>query len=251
MRNTVSAVVITYNEAANIGACLDALAWCDERIVLDCGSTDETLAIARAAGARVEVTPDWPGFGSQKNRALALASGDWVLSIDADERVTPPLASEIRAAVAASDAPDVFLLPRLSSYCGQWMRHGDWYPDDVARLFRRGRARFTDALVHESLQFEGPARRLRQELRHHSYRNLEQVLSKLDAYSTAGARAMSARGRRGGVGSALLHGFWTFLRGYVLRRGFLDGRLGFVLALSNAHGAYYRYVKLWLLELRP
>ena len=245
---SISAIVITYNEALNIQACLDALAWCDERIVLDRGSSDDTCELALAAGARVETTADWPGFGIQKNRALDLAHGDWILSIDADERVTPALAAEIRAAIVTDGAPDVFRIPRLSSYCGQWIRHGDWYPDDVARLFRRGRARFTEALVHESLRFEGPAGRLREVLLHHSYRDLGQVLSKLDAYSTAGARAMAARGRHAGVGSALLHGFWTFLRGYVFRRGFLDGRMGFVLALSNAHGAYYRYVKLWLLE---
>jgi glycosyltransferase involved in cell wall biosynthesis len=248
---TVSAVIITRDEAANLPACLESLAWCDEIVVLDSGSTDATPELARAAGARVHISPDWPGFGPQKNRALALAGCDWVLSIDADERVSPELAREIREAVRAPGAPAAFAMPRLSSYCGQFMRHGDWYPDDVLRLFRRGSARFSDDLVHERLLVDGPRARLRARLLHHSFRDMHQVLAKLDAYSSAGARAMHARGRRSGVLGALGHGAWTFLRGYVFKRGFLDGRLGLVLALSNAHGAYYRYIKLWLLQREP
>ena len=248
---TVSAVIITRDEAANLPACLESLSWCDEIVVLDSGSSDATPELARAAGARVHISPDWPGFGPQKNRAIGLAGCDWVLSIDADERVSPELAREIRQAVRAPGAPAAFAIPRVSSYCGQFMRHGDWYPDDVLRLFRRGSARFSDDLVHERLLVDGARGRLRSTLLHHSFRDMHQVLAKLDAYSSAGARAMHARGRRSGVLGALGHGAWTFLRGYVFKRGFLDGRLGLVLALSNAHGAYYRYIKLWLLQREP
>ena len=248
---TVSAVIITRDEAANLPACLESLSWCDEIVVLDSGSSDSTPELARAAGARVHVSPDWPGFGPQKNRAIGLAGCDWVLSIDADERVSPELAREIRQAVRAPGAAAAFAIPRVSSYCGQFMRHGDWYPDDVLRLFRRGSARFSDDLVHERLLVDGARGRLRSTLLHHSFRDMHQVLAKLDAYSSAGARAMHARGRRTSVLGALGHGAWTFVRGYVLKRGFLDGRLGLVLALSNAHGAYYRYIKLWLLQREP
>ncbi len=248
---TVSAVIITRDEAANLPACLESLSWCDEIVVLDSGSSDATPELARAAGARVHISPDWPGFGPQKNRAIGLAGCDWILSIDADERVSPELAREIRQALRAPDAPAAFAIPRVSSYCGQLMRHGDWYPDEVLRLFRRGSARFSDDLVHERLLVDGTRARLRCSLLHHSFRDMHQVLAKLDAYSTAGARAMHARGRRTSVLGALGHGAWTFVRGYVLKRGFLDGRLGLVLALSNAHGAYYRYIKLWLLQREP
>ena len=245
---TIGAVIITRDEARTLPACLASLSWCDEIVVLDCGSTDATVELARTAGARVEVTPDWPGFGPQKNRALQLARSDWVLSIDADERVDADLADEIRAAVSSGAEYVGYRMPRLSSFCGRYMRHGGWYPDRVLRLFRRDRGRFSDDIVHETVQCRGPIGDLRCDLRHESFHDFEQVLRKIDAYSTAGAVKLHARGRRGSLGRAVAHGAWTFVRGYVLRAGFLDGRMGLALALSNAHGTYYRYVKLWLLQ---
>ncbi len=249
-RPTISAVIITRDEARNLPDCLAGLAWCDEIVVLDSGSTDDTLRIARDAGARVEVSADWPGFGPQKNRALQHARCDWVLSIDADERVDAELAAEIRDAVTSGAAYTGYRMPRLSSFCGRFMRHGGWYPDRVLRLFRRDCGRFSDDIVHETVQCRGAIGDLRHDLRHESFRDFEQVLRKIDAYSTAGAAKAHARGRRGSIGRALAHGAWTFFRGYVLRAGFLDGRMGLALALSNAHGTYYRYVKLWLLQQR-
>mgnify|MGYP002622438396 FL=1 len=162
----VSAVLITRNEEANLPACLDSLKWVDEIVVVDSASTDRTREIARDAGANVFDHTDWPGFGPQKNRAIAQATGDWVLSIDADERVSPELAAEIRRVVATADAANGYALPRLSSYCGRYMRHSGWWPDYVPRLFRRGRARFSDDLVHERLIVEGPVGRLEGLLRH-------------------------------------------------------------------------------------
>jgi glycosyltransferase involved in cell wall biosynthesis len=251
---TLSVIVITKNEASRIGACLAAVAFARERIVVDSGSTDATAEIARAAGARVEVTPDWPGFGLQKNRALALATGDWVLSIDADEFVSAALADEIRAAIASAPR-DVaaFELPRLSRYCGRPMRHGGWWPDPVLRLFRRGAARFSDDAVHERVVLADPTARvmrLKTPLDHDSFRTLEEVLDKVDRYSTAGAAMLHARGRRGSLRAAIGHGLWTFVRTYLMRRGFLDGREGFMLAVSNAEGTYYRYLKLAQLDAR-
>jgi glycosyltransferase involved in cell wall biosynthesis len=244
----LSAIIITRNEAAKIADCLDSLSFCDERIVVDCGSEDDTVRIAREHGARVEHHP-FEGFGAQKNFALSLATGDWVLSVDADERVSPALAVELNAAMAAA-AADGFEMPRLSTFLGREMRHSGWYPDYVLRLFRRGRARFSNDIVHERVVCEGAVRRLTEPLTHHPVERIEDALSRMDRYSSAGAEKMVASGRRVTFASGFLHGFWTFLRVYVFRAGFLDGREGLLLAIVNAEGAYYRYMKAWLLARR-
>jgi glycosyltransferase involved in cell wall biosynthesis len=240
--------VITRNEEANIGPCLDALAFCDERIVVDAGSTDRTIALAREKGARVE-THDWQGFGAQKNFALSLAQGDWVLSVDADERVSPALAREIERALVEGRA-DGYEIPRLSSFVGRQMRHSGWFPDYVLRLFRRGKARFSDDLVHERVICDGPVARLTEQLAHDSVTRLEQAISRVDRYSTAGAEMLVASGRRVSFAQGITHGVWSFFRAYVLRLGFLDGHAGFLLAVANAEGTYYRYMKAWLAQRR-
>jgi glycosyltransferase involved in cell wall biosynthesis len=240
----LSAIVITKNEAGNIDACLDALAFCDERIVVDASSDDDTIKRAQASGARV-VTHDWSGFGPQKNFALSLAQGDWILSIDADERVTPALAAAIRSAIQRVDT-DGYEMPRLSTFCGRPMRHSGWYPDYVLRLFRRGRARFSDDLVHERVICEGRVARLSEPLLHNPVARLEDALSRMDRYSSAGADMLAASGRRISFMTGIWRGLWSFLRTYLLRAGFLDGREGFLLAIANAEGTYYRYMKAWL-----
>jgi hypothetical protein len=169
-----------------------------------------------------------------------------VLSLDADEWVTPALASEIRAAVERADAPEGFELPRLSSFVGREMRHSGWWPDYITRLFRRGAARFSDDLVHERVVVNGAVGRLTEPLRHESFTSLEEVVDKMNRYSSASARMRVGRGKSGSVGGAVAHGLWAFIRTYVLRAGFLDGREGFVLAVANAEGTYYRYLKTWL-----
>jgi glycosyltransferase involved in cell wall biosynthesis len=239
----LSAIIITRNEARNIAACLDSVAFCDERIVVDCGSDDGTVAAAAAAGATVVVHP-WSGFGAQKNFALAQARGDWVLSIDADERVTAPLAAEIMATVKAATACG-YEINRLSTFLGRPMHHSGWSPDYVLRLFRRDKARFSDDLVHERVVCEGPIGRLAGVIDHHPVRCIEDALRRVDSYSTAGA-AMLASKRRVSFASGITHGLWSFLRAYVVRLGFLDGREGFLLAVANAEGTYYRYMKAWL-----
>jgi glycosyltransferase involved in cell wall biosynthesis len=240
----LSAIVITRNEAANIGACLDSLAFCDERIVVDCGSIDATADIARGKGARVEFN-EWRGFGAQKNHALSLASGTWVLSIDADERVTPELAAAIKAAIAGGGA-DAFEFPRLSSFCGRQIRHSGWYPDYVLRLFRRDKASFDDAIVHERAICTGVVKRLRPPLIHEPVVKLEDALTRLDRYSTAKAQAIVASGKRVSFFSGIGHGLVSFLRAYVWRAGFLDGAEGFLLAVFTAETSYYPYMKAWL-----
>lgn len=244
----LSVIIIACNEADNIVDCLASVAFADERIVLDSGSTDDTVALARAAGARVEVTPDWPGFGPQKNRALDLATGDWVLSIDADERVTPALAEEIQAVIVTGQSVAAYEIPRLSSFCGKFIRHSGWRPDAVLRLFRRDVARFTDAAVHERVITEAPVGRLKAHFLHYTYPDLGSAILKMNRYSSDAAAMMHAKGRRASIASAFGHSVWTFTRIYLLRRGFLDGGHGFVLAVLAAMGSFSRYTKLAFLN---
>lgn len=244
---SLSVVVITKNEATNIAKCLASVSFADEIIVLDNGSDDGTAEIARSLGARVHTTLDWPGFGPQKNRALELATGEWVLSIDADETVTPDLRTEIQNAMSQTEVC-VFRCPRLSSYCGQTIHHSGWYPDYVTRVFKRGNARFSDDVVHERLLTNDVVKTLTSPLLHDSFRNFEAVVEKINRYSSASAVALYEKGCRASFSAAFTHGSWAFFRTYVLRAGFLDGRMGLALAISNAQGSYYRYLKLWLME---
>lgn len=244
---SLSVIIITKNEAEDIRGCLESVAWADEIIVVDTDSTDGTAAICRELGAQVHVH-DWPGFGAQKNRALDYATYDWVLSLDADERVTPELRREMEIVMRESAAIAAYDIPRSSSYCGRFMRHSGWYPDYVTRLFRRGLARFSDDLVHERLLVEGKVGKLHGELLHYAFRDLEEVLRKVDQYSTAGAQKKYQKGGKATLTGAVLRGVWSFVRTYFLRGGILDGREGFMLAVSNAEGTYYRCVKLMLLN---
>ena len=242
----ISAVIIAKDEERALPACLASLGWVDEIVVLDSASTDRTREIAAAHGARIVESRDWPGFGPQKNRAIELSKGEWILSIDADERVSPELASEIQTVLGNAGSVDAFAMRRSSSYCGRAIRHSGWWPDYVTRVFRRGRARFSDDLVHERLIVTGRVERLSGILHHESFVDLEDVLDKVNRYSSLGAEQAAAAGKQGGVGTALAHGLAAFVRTYVIRAGFLDGREGLMLAVSNAEGAYYKYLKLWL-----
>ena len=244
---SLSAIIIAKNAESTIRRCLESVAWADEIVVVEHGSADRTADICRDAGARLHQTSDWPGFGRQKNRALDLARGEWVLSLDADEWVTPGLRAEIARAISAPGGSAAFRFPRRSSFCGRFMRHSGWWPDYVTRLFRRGTARFSDVPVHEKLVVDGAVGTLAQPLLHESVSGLDQMLVKINGYSSASATMLYASGRRASLLSALWHGGWTFFRTYVLHAGFLDGREGLMLAIANAEGSYYRYLKLMLL----
>jgi glycosyltransferase involved in cell wall biosynthesis len=247
----LSVIIITRNEEANIGECLASVSFARERVVVDSGSTDATVALARQAGARVEVMPDWPGFGMQKNRALDLATEPWVLSLDADERVTPQLREEILRVLAADAPRQAWSVPRRSSFCGTYMGHSGWYPDRVVRLFRRGSARFSDDVVHERVVTGDPIGQLQGDILHTTYPDLETMLEKLNRYSTASASLMFGKGERSTFGGAFVRGAWAFFRTYILRSGWRDGRMGLVLAVSIAEGTFYKYLKLWLLGRDP
>ena len=252
-RASLSVIIITRNESANIGECIASVSFADEIVVVDSGSTDDTREIARSLGAKVTLTEDWPGFGPQKNRALERATCDWVLSIDADERVTPELAREIvsvlRAAVEFPAATQsAYRIARLSNFGGRWIRHSGWWPDRVLRLFQRGTARFKDVAVHESVITDGPVGTLESHFLHYPYASLEHFIAKINHYSSEAAAMMHARGKKTSVLGACGHALWTFVRIYLLRKGFLDGPQGFILAVMAATGSFFRYTKLLFLN---
>ncbi len=242
----LSVIIITKNEASHIGRCLESICWADEIIVVDSGSEDDTVSICRQYTDKVYLT-DWPGFGIQKQRALDKASGDWVLSIDADEVVSAELKTEIEQ-VMLQQKVQGFEIPRLSSYCGKQMHHGGWWPDYVLRLFRRDCGHFTDSVVHEIIRVHGQISRLKTPLLHDAFVDLDEVLHKVNSYSTLGAHMLYQRGIRSSLTKAVLKGLWTFMRTYWLKAAFLDGRQGLMLSISNAEGTYYKYLK--LLELQ-
>ncbi|NOT84006.1 MAG: glycosyltransferase family 2 protein [Methylococcaceae bacterium] len=244
----ITAIIITKNEALHIARCLDSVAWVDEIVVLDSGSGDATIAICKQYTDKVYST-DWPGFGLQKQRALDKATGAWVLSLDADEVVTADLKAEIEQAILLQQY-DGFEIPRLSSYCGRSMRHGGWWPDYVLRLFRRSHGQFTEDVVHERIVVKGQIGRLNNPFLHEAFIDLDEVLAKVNHYSTLGAEQLYQRGVRSSLHKALLKGLWTFIKTYCLKAAFLDGRQGLMLAISNAEGTYYKYAKLLDLQTK-
>lgn len=254
---TLAVVIVAKNEATNIAACVASAAFANEILVLDSGSDDGTPAIARAAGARV-VETDWPGYGPQVARGFSMVKSDWVFSLDADERIPASLQHAIVAAIGGGPLGghrvgtcDGWRVARWSEFCGRVMRHGGWRPDRTLRLGRRDRADFTGDFLHAHMMVEGRIGDIDASLEHLSYPDIHDVLEKLDRYSSGSARDMQARGRKGGLGKAIVHALFAFLRTYVLRRGFLDGRHGLMLAIYNAEYAYYKYVKLMFLASPP
>ena len=244
----LSVIIITKNEADHIGRCLESVAWADEIIVLDSGSEDETVSICQQYTEKVYVT-DWPGFGIQKQRALDKATGDWVLSIDADEVVSDDLRAEIEQAMQ-QDKLQAFEIPRLSSYCGKQIRHGGWWPDYVLRLFQRQSGYFTETVVHERIIVRGQIGRFACPFIHEAFVDFEEVLHKVNHYSTLGAEALYQKGERSSLSKAIIKALWTFIRTYFIKLACFDGQKGLMLAISNAEGCYYKYIKLLQLQSR-
>jgi glycosyltransferase involved in cell wall biosynthesis len=243
----LSVTVITKNEAAHIAAALESVAWAHEIVVVDSESTDDTVAIARRFTDRVVVRP-WPGYAAQKNHAASLARHDWVLSLDADERVTPELATEIRSTLSGTRAPKAYRIPRVTWHLGRWIRTTDWYPDHQVRLYDRRAARWTGQYIHESLSVDGEVGVLAGELQHYPYRDIADHLETIGRYTTLAAQQMRASGRRSGLLQLAAHPPLAFLRNYMARGGFRDGAPGFIVSALNAYYVFVKFAKLRELE---
>jgi glycosyltransferase involved in cell wall biosynthesis len=240
----VTATVITFNEAANIEAALASLSWADEIIVVDSESTDRTTEIARKFTDKVIVRP-WPGYIAQKNFAAEQASHDWIFSLDADERVTPELAAEIKKLIGGSPRAVGYRVPRVTFHLGRWMRSTDWYPDYQLRLYDRRRARWAGKYVHESVKADGPVEDLGSELQHFAYRDLAHHHQTINRYTTLAARQLFEEGRRAGFLDLVIHPPAAFFRNYVLRGGFRDGVPGLIVSAMNARYVGLKFAKLW------
>lgn len=244
----LSACIITFNEADRIEACVRSVSFCDEVLIVDSHSTDGTRALAAALGARV-LERDWPGYRSQKQFAVEAARNDWVLCVDADEQVTPQLRAEITALKASGFAGFAgWSLPRITDYFGRFLRHGNAYPDRLVRLFDRRRGGWSGEEIHENTRVQGRVGVLRGHLEHFSYRSLSDHQNRMARYADLMAHALYARGRRGGLGPVLMNPLWRFVRGYLLRLGFLDGWRGLVFALVESNYVRRKYLALYMLS---
>lgn len=243
----VTATVITLNESRNIRECLASLTWANEILVVDSGSTDGTPDLARAAGATV-ITRDWPGYAAQKDYAAEQATHDWILSVDADERVTPELAQEILRTLEEPSDRVGFRIPRITFHLGRWIRHTDWYPDYQLRLYDRRHASWAKRRVHESVTARGPVGRLSHDLQHYAYRDIAHHYETMQNYTRLAALQMYDEGKRAGLLHLIFNPPFAFLRNYVLRAGFLDGVPGLIISAMNAHYVFLKYAKLWALQ---
>jgi glycosyltransferase involved in cell wall biosynthesis len=242
---SLSVVIITLNEEANLPRTLASVAWTDEIVVLDSGSTDRTREIAESFHAKVFVEP-WKGFAGQKNSALAKATGDWILSLDADEELEPALAEEIRDTLAGNPTEAGFWIPRKNFFLGRWIRHGGFYPDPKLRLFRRGIGAFEDRVVHEDIRVQGATGKLRHPLLHHAYPSLDSYLEHMNRYSSLGAQMEAAKKASGfSFIDIVIRPRLTLFYNYILRAGFLDGREGLLLHLYHANYVSWKYAKAW------
>lgn len=246
-RPRLSATVICKDEAEKIRGCLESVRFCDEVVVVDSGSADGTLEICREL-ADVVVEADWPGHVAQKNRALDLATGEWVLPLDADERVTPELAEEIRLLLGEEPRFDGYRVNRHVHYLGRWIDHSGWYPEPRVRLFRRAKGRWGGVNPHDEVVVEGAVGDLRGEIVHYTYDDLEDHVRTLNRFSSILAREHGARGRRFSWASLCLRPPLEFLKKYVLKRGFLDGAPGFFVAVLSAFYVFLKFAKLWEAE---
>jgi (heptosyl)LPS beta-1,4-glucosyltransferase len=245
---TLSVAVIVQDEEENLPGCLESVRWADEIVVVDSGSTDATVEVARRYTDKVFIETDWQGCGIQRHRAQERASGDWVLVLDADERVSPELAEEIRAAVARDARDRVYAFPRLAWCFGRFIRHGGWYPLYETRLYPRERARSDTVRVHTKVQYpeEMTCERLSGDLIHYTYHGVEHYSVKSARYARDWADERQALGQRAGLLQAIVHGLACFVRMYLVRGGFRDARAGLLLAVLSAHSTFVKYAELWL-----
>jgi glycosyltransferase involved in cell wall biosynthesis len=244
--NTISVVVISKDEEKSIARCLGSVRWADEVIVVDTGSADRTPEMAEGLGAKLYRT-EWKGFGRAKQLGVEKATGEWVLSVDADEEITDVLASEIREAVTVDSFAGYFI-PRRTNFLGRWIRHSRWYPDYVLRLFRRQAGAFTSSLVHERVNIDGEVGKLTSPILHYSYPDVDTYLRKLETYTSLAAKELHRKGRKFSLSSLILKPLAAFSRHYITGAGFLDGVEGFMIASLSAFGVMTKYIKLRSLE---
>ena len=244
MPMTLSVAIITYNEEVNLARTLSSVPWANEIVIVDSGSTDGTEEIALSFGAKWFVE-EWKGFSAQKNSAIAKCNSDWILSLDADEEVSPELAEEIQALLSTDSSTTVYFLPRRNLFLGRWMRHGGYYPDPKLRLFRRGACQFEERLVHETIRSTSPSGTLRGDLIHHAYPTLDSYIDHMNRYSTLGAQTAKSRSQNWPVfaWNVLLNPAATFVYNYFFRLGFLDGREGLLLHLYHSAYVSWKYAK--------
>jgi len=244
-RLPLSVAVITKDEERNIAACLESVAFAGQVVVVDSGSTDATVAVARSLGAEVHEEAWRGGFGAQKQLAVDLCRRDWILVLDADERVPPETAAAIAAALGKADGEVAgFSFPRKNYFQGRWIRHAGWWPDRLTRLFRRGRGRMSTAAVHEGVEVDGLVLPLAAPILHYTEGDLGKILAKIDRYSTLAAETAFAEGRRATVYEAFWRAFFTFIQDYFLRLGALDGGAGLTLAVTDSVNKFFKYAKL-------
>jgi len=243
----ISACIICQNEEKNIGRCLESLGWCDEIIVVDSGSSDRTLEIAREHTDKVFVQ-DWLGYAGQKEFAWGKAANDWILWIDADEAVSKELCLEMEARFARGDLPAGFETPRMVWYLGRWIRHGDWYPDRKLRLFRLSKSRIVSPLIHERVEVDGVVERFKFPLEHYTYDDVAHHIRTSNTFTTLMAQDLFDRGKKFKWLDLLFRPGWKFFRMYMLKAGFLDGFAGFASAAVSAYSTSEKYLKLYELE---
>ena len=246
----VSVYIIAYNESEKISSAINSVLWADEIVVADSYSQDDTAAIAEKMGARV-VQIEFRGFGDLRNRAMDACSHDWIFSLDADERCTPEAKEEILQTVALEQPLDAYYIPRRNYFMGRWIKHSGFYPDyRQPQLFRKGALVFKNDPVHEeyTIVSEHPAGYLKQPIWQFPYKNLEEIVHKANKYSTLGAEKLTRKGREATMLTALGRGLWSFFHMYILKKGILDGWPGFVIALGNFEGTFYKYAKLHELQ---
>jgi glycosyltransferase involved in cell wall biosynthesis len=243
----ISAIIITKDEEHSIRECLQSISWVDEIIVVDSESKDQTLKICKEFRAKI-FTKSWQGFGPQKNEAIKHAKYKWILSIDADEIITPELKKEIIAITKSNNPSEAYSICRRSFYCGRLIKFSGWQSDFVVRFFQKKFCKFSDDLVHEKVLVNGVTLKTKSYMIHNAFENFEEVIKKINVYSSLSASMFYKKNRKSSLKKAIFHAFWSFIKTYIIKLGFLDGKYGFMLSISNAEGTYYRYIKLMMLH---
>jgi len=246
--NKLSVIIITYNEQDNIRGCLESVKWSDEIVIVDAFSSDRTVEIAREFTPKV-FQSKWTNFSQQKNLALGKASNEWLLNIDADERVTPELNEEILATInSRSQSYNGYYIARRNHYLGKWIRHCGWYPDYKLRLFRREKGKFNERMVHESVLVEGKKGHLKSCLNHYSYKDFSDHLRRIDKFTSLAAEEMFTKGKKGRIFDLLFRPPVKFINMYLIKRGYLDGAYGFIVSIMGSFYVFMKYLKLWQLS---